>query len=353
MKKIITLMFATVFVLFAVKATTWTVSNNPDIPGQFTQVATAIASPQTTEGDTLLVAGSPIKYTDFTLTERYVIIGAGFNNPYGNSTIISSIYLKQSGGFSSSGSVISGFYIDDYLYIQVVEANKTIENVTIDRCWLDYYVYLYGPNNHDTIRNITLKNCVIEDGTFYFDNIAYYDGILITNNLFDNQVFGQSSSETLEGVTVKNNAFINEATNIFGGIKNMVIEDNIFFKANPQGCSGCTFTNNTSYGSGTDVLPGTGNLGSGNEVRDPKYINYTSSDADFIWTHNLHLQASSPELTSGTGGGQRGIYGGPSPVEIGNNPAIPQVTEITFTDNASSVKEEGTLKVKFKAKKQD
>ena len=48
-----------------------------------------------------------------------------------------------------------------------------------------------------------------------------------------------------------------------------------------------------------------------------------------------------------------GIHGGMLPYTPGANPNIPQMTEITFPANASSVKVGGTLDVTFKAKKQD
>jgi hypothetical protein len=354
MKKIITLVFIAAIGLTMVNAATWTVSNNPDIPAQFTQIQEAIIDANTSEGDTILVAGSPNRYGDFVLNKNFVIIGAGIHNPYGYNTWVNAIDLATKDGFTPSGSVLSGLWIDNYLEFYTSAAPKTIENVTIERCWLDTYFYMYGDAG-STYRNITFKNCMFEDSYMYFYGIGTLENIVFSNNLFDNRQINQSGNPDLSNVTFKNNVFINEGNNVFGATRNLVLQDNIFFKALPQGCTGCTFTNNTVYATVNNVLPGDDNVGSGNEARDPKFVNYTDADGEFTWAagYDFHLLPVSEDDDSGTGGGQRGMYGGPSPIEFGSNPAIPQLTEIIFTDNASSVKEEGTLKVKFKAKKQD
>jgi len=283
-----------------------------------------------------------------------VIIGAGMNNPHGHSTWVYTITLATTPAFTPSGSFISGLWVDYHVYFYTTEGSKTIEDVVIDRSWIDYHIYFYGTTG-STYRNITVKNCIIEYYSIYFDNVETLDNIQIHNNLFDNAGIYQQASADLSNVTLKNNVFINESSNVFNPAKNLVVQDNLFFKALPQGCTGCTFTNNTSYGSLDNVLPGANNIGSGNEVRDPKFVNYTDAHGAFSWAagYDFHLTPASLDDDSGTGGGQRGMYGGPTPVELGSNPPIPQMTDISFTDNASSVKKEGTLKVKFKAKKQD
>ena len=345
-----TILFLLPYTLFGL---TWTVSNNPNIPGQFTEISTAIADASTTAGDTLLVAGSTINYGDFTLNEPFVIIGAGINNPNSDRTVVYNVNLTTTAGFSPSGARLIGLYIDYSISMTANDGSKTIENIVIERCWLDSYVHFYGTTG-TIFRNDTIRNCVMEDGYIYFDQ-GTYESIEIHNNLFDNATFNDYYSTDLSNVIVSNNVFIDEASNIFDGVENMVVTDNIFFEASPQGCVGCAFTNNTSYGALDNTLPGTDNIGSGNEERDPKFVNYTIADASFTFEagYDFHLLAISLDDDSGTAGTERGIYGGAMPVELGSSPAIPQMTEVSFPDNASSVKEGGSLNVRLKAKKQN
>ena len=357
MKKKITLIVISLFTVSALFAETWTVSNNPDIPGQFTQIQEAVDHASTSAGDTLLVAGSSTAYNAFTLNEPFVIIGAGINNPYGQNTMIANytVTLATISGFTPSGTRISGIYFDSYVHLDAGTGTQTIENVVFERCWFDSYLSFIGTTGA-VFRHDTIRNCVLEDYEFELPNSDVLDTIVIHNNLFDNCVFDDyGTGADMSKVFVMNNVFIDETTNIFDGMNNMDIRDNIFFEANPQGCVGCNFQNNTSYGAADNTLPGAGNSGSGNEVRDPKFVNYTIADASFTFGagYDFNLMPESLDDDSGTGGDERGMYGGLMPVELGTNPAIPQMTEISFPDNASSVEEGGTLNVRFKAKKQD
>ena len=355
MKKTITIFAISFLTAIAVLGKTWTVSNNPDIPAQFTQIVQAVESGSLLAGDTLLVAGSSTRYDNFTLNEPLVIIGAGINNPYGFTTRVSYVYLYTSAGFTPSGTKLSGLVIESGLYLNGDQAGggHVVENVTIERCSMHYYFDFGG--NSSIFRNDTIRNCYLKNYDCGFAN-ASYEGIAILNCLFDNKRITQGTNADLSNVTLLNNVFINETQEIFPGINNLVVENNIFFKALPQGCTGCTFNSNTSYGSSNNVLPGVGNLGDGqNNDVNPLFVKYTTSDAAFGWDLGLdfNLQGGSPCIGTGVGSTDRGMYGGPMPIEFGTNPSIPQMTDIIFTDDASSVKEEGTLNVKFKAKKQD
>lgn len=356
MKRKITFFAILLIVPYTLFGTTWTVSNNPDIPAQFTQISTAIADANTTEGDTLLVAGSSIKYSDFTLNKPFVIIGAGMNNPYGYNTVVNYITLSTSAAFTPSGTRLIGIYVDYSVTFNTSLGSKTIENVVVERCFIDNNITFNGGAG-SIYNNDTIRNCVIQDGQIYFAGIETIGVIEIHNNLFDNAIIRDYyySVSDLSNVRISNNVFINETYDVFDGVNNLIINDNIFFKASPQGCTGCVFTNNTAYASSNNVLPGDGNIGSGNEVRDPKFANYTDINGAFSFAagYNYHLLANSLDDDSGTAGTERGLYGGAMPVELGSNPAIPQMTEVSFPDNASSVKEDGILNVRLKAKKQN
>jgi len=353
MKKTFTIFALALMAAFTVSAETFTVSNNPEIPAQFTQITDAIASGNTHAGDTLLVAGSPTTYTGFTLNEPFVIIGAGIHNPHGYNTQVGSSSLSNTAGFSPSGSKLSGLIFTYSLTLNGDLGTHVLENVTIERCQMWYVVHFSGGNSN--FNNDTIRNCIFQNSDINFTD-ASYSGVLLSNNLFDNYYIDQGTGADLSNVTLLNNVFINRQGNVFDAIHNIVVENNIFFKSSPRGCNGCVFDHNTAWGTLTDTLPYGDNLGNEfNEVRDPQFVDYNTSDAGFTWNANydFHLQPSSDEIGTGKGSTDRGMYGGPSPVELGTNPSIPQMTEIIFTDNASSVKEDGTLNVKFKAKKQN
>ena len=111
-----------------------------------------------------------------------------------------------------------------------------------------------------------------------------------------------------------------------------------------------------TYLNTNDQLDSTGNpgsVGSGNqEGEDPEFVNYPPGGGAFSYTHDLNVQ-NSLAIDGGTDGTDMGIHGGLLPYSPGDNPSIPQMTELTFPANASSVKVGGTLDVTFKAKKQD
>jgi len=362
MKKPITFFAISVFAVFTVFGTTWTVSNNPEIPAQFTQISEAITSGQLLPGDTLLVAGSPSRYSNFAVHDSLVIIGAGINNPYGSNTRVEQVGISTDAGFNPSGSRISGLVIESYFYWNNTAAgggSQVIENVIIERCmfWHDVN-FDYNTSGSAVFRNNTIRNCVFKNQDINF-SLGNYDSIVIHNCLLDNRRIARTYSSDLSTVYVLNNVFINETSNVFNAITNMIIENNIFMKALPQGCVDCVFNSNTSYGSANNTLNGGNNYGdNNNDEENPLFNNYTISDGEFTFSsgYDFSLQLTptqSPCVGTGVGDTDRGMYGGPMPVLVGTNPSIPQMTEVSFSDNASSVKEEGTLNVKFKAKKQD
>lgn len=357
MKKIITFFSLLIGIAAVAYGTVRTVSNNPDIPAQYTSLQAAIDASSAEGGDTILVAGSPTSYGDIAINKKLVIYGAGYNNPYGYNTIVTDIRLyTQSPTIGASGSRISGIYCnyDFYFYGNYTGGGK-MENVVIERCRL-YSVYF--SSSDVTYTSDTIRNCLIQDATvrFYYGT---YNNVIFHNNIFDNEVLYQYSDMDLTSVYLKNNVILDESSNFFNSsyyqIINMVVQNNIFYDAEPQGCYGCTFNNNITYLNTNDDPIGTDNFGSGNLIgTDPKFENYPSNGGGFDYQYDFTLKdPESPGLDAGTDESDIGMTGGLMPYTPGKNPRIPQVTEISFPDNASSVKVGGSLNVTFKAKKQD
>ncbi|KPK80360.1 MAG: hypothetical protein AMS27_17125 [Bacteroides sp. SM23_62_1] len=354
MKKIITLFSLFIGIAAVTYGTVHTVSNNPDIPAQYTSLQAAIDASHDTAGDTILVAGSPTSYGDIAITKKVVIYGAGYNNPYGYNSIVTDIRLQsQNATIGASGSIISGLNSTAVVYFQGnYSGGGKMENVVIERCLLHTIDFSHSDV---TYTNDTIRNCLIRDATVHF-YYGTYSNVIFHNNIFDSQILYQYSDRDLASVYMKNNVMLDESSNFFNSgsyrIKNMIVQNNIFHDAEPQGCYGCTFNNNITYLNTNDDPIGTDNTGSGNIIgSDPKFKSYTGGG--FTYQSDFTLDTGSPGLLAGTDGKNIGTTGGLMPYVPGANPKIPQVTEISFPDNASSVKVGGSLNVTFKAKKQD
>jgi len=353
MKKIFISLVILFIAVFISSATVRTVSNNADNPAQFSAINSAINV--SADGDTILVFGSDVSYGTVNLDRTIVLIGAGYHNTYGGNSIISTLNIKG-GTFNASNSKISGFYIENLYFRGNEDAAKLIENVLIERCRLQYVIFY----DKVTYRNDTIRNCLLKNSYVYFyDYLVPYQNIQIHNNIFDNEYFySYNNSYVLDSVYVRNCVFLNRAApnTIFSRSKYLTIENSIFYAAEPQGCLECAFNHNMTYANTNNVLVGTGNPGSvgsnNQEDVNPEFEIYPIGGGPFSYDQDLNVNNPLAK-TGGAGGTEMGIYGGMLPYEPGLNPSIPQMTEITFPGDASSVKIGGTLNVTFKAKKQD
>lgn len=367
MKKQITIIAAfIVAAVINVQATTWTVSNNPNSPGQFTGLQAAIDASQ--PHDTILVSGSNTSYGTITLVWPLTIIGAGYNNPYGLNSTIETINLNRfNQTISASGSSVMGFIISSVnihgWFSGGTAQDYIMENIVIERCWIRNLSFSWGT----TVKNSYIRNNIFwytPGGSGHAIIIGTSDQYSIENIYIINNIFGSlnpggryvnsTTNADLSSVFVRNNLFLGSPQhNIFNEVTNMVIENNIFYAANPQGATGAAFNNNITYLNANNVIPGPNNIGSGNLVDvNPQFVSYPPLGGAFDWSHNYNLQPGSPGKNAGTDGTDIGIYGGMAPFEVGANPYIPQMMEVNMP-SGSSVPAGGTLNVQFKARKQD
>lgn len=347
-----------------VHAAVWTVSNNPNSPGQFTNLQTAIDAAGFY--DTVMVAGSATSYGSISFGKPLVLIGAGYHNPFGNNTTVDNItLLRQNISVSANGSKIMGFIISSYVTLNGtftggVDSTRTINNIAMERC--QFNIFRFGSNAINTFKNDTIRNCLI---TGYIQLYSYnhkFQNIHLHNNLFSSAsasgsiyLAGASSSiiSDLTSCYLRNNLFLNHITNCFSFIKNLVIENNIFYGAEPFGGTTCVLNKNLTYMCINNSIPGTGNSGAGNLVNiDPQFINFPVAGGAYSYSYNVKLKPSSAGRNAGSDGTDIGIYGGLKPYEVGANPCFPQMMEISFP-SGSSAPVGGTLDVFFKAKKQN
>ena len=91
MKKVIFTLTLFGVVALSTNATVRTVSNDPKAPAQYTSIDAAIQA--SSAGDTIMVYGSATIHNSVTVDREIVLIGAGYNNPYGPESTIT--YLRS------------------------------------------------------------------------------------------------------------------------------------------------------------------------------------------------------------------------------------------------------------------
>jgi hypothetical protein len=334
-----------------------TVSNNSNSPGQYTSLQTAIDAAAI--GDTIMVAGSATSYGNISIGKKLMLVGAGYHNPYGNSTTIGNIELYRTNLYiAASGSKLIGLIFNQASMYGNFNggsgSNQIISGVVIERCWFNI-VRFFSWSDWSTCKNDTIRNCFINNRIGDGYQISLED-IYIHNNVFNGGgVVFNYGNISINSIYIRNNIFLARNNNCFQGYcQNMIIENNIFYAASPQGASNSVYTKNLTFMCLDNAIPGAGNFGSGNIInQNPLFVNYPlAGGVGFDWSYDFHLQPNSPAKNAGTDGTDLGIYGGWAPFEVGANPYFPQMMELTLP-NGSSVPAGGTLNVHFKARKQN
>ena len=353
-------------------ATVITVSNNPNSPGQYTDLQTAADA--ASNGDTLLIAGSATSYGSLTVNDKEIhVVGVGYepNKQFPLSTSVQNITLGVAGsGSGAHNSTIEGLLITG--------------DVTI------------GGTASEPLQNITVRRCKRQDGNWGI-GIGEVDGVFIYNNLLVKGYYGKSISfGFLSQVTVGRNVFI-ENNIITGQVSisstanaGIVIVKNNLITRGPGGgganfgvpgtvdvANYCTVANNIyasgaqqiisgSYGifshnlafdnSNADFIASGTNSASNNlDDVDPMFVLYQAGAGNYL-TNDYHLQPGSPAIGAGLNGEDLGIYGGNYPWPDGGasgsgwmytqEPQFPQVNQMTIQNPIVPVN--GTLSVTSK-----
>lgn len=346
MKKIV-LFFPLLIVSVSAFCTIRTVSNNPDRPGQFADVNSAIAA--AVAGDTIYVHGSQFIYPDFTISKQLVLIGAGYNsnNQFNQPTRVNTIFLSRDTGLqNSSGSIITGFLVSTHIQNIGIPGPT---NITIFRNQVNNTIFIYNTNNgvnygsgwviynnlvnviqggssgstSSSASNITIQNNIIS---------GVINGFSVSSILIDHNIFLNSDNlSTLFYATITNNIF----TRTTGNLMSTSVNFN-------------TFNNNLSNlttvspNAPTNSFAGGSNTASGNFVTvDPLYESVSNLNT-YSSSANYRLKTTSTVRNAGTDGTDLGIYGGPvsrifpsggaagSGYDTSALPPIPQVTEVNI-----------------------
>jgi hypothetical protein len=347
MKSLLTL--AGALLSFIALATTYTVSNNPSIPAQYTDLAAAHNA--ATTGDTLLIAGSTTTYSNVTFSKPLYIVGPGWNGPVLSAKLSSPTFTS-----SSASTVLQGLSFPDYLTINAA-------NVTLKESYIQYITY------NASASNLLVRNCT---GFFQVDGIGSASGVIFSNNFFVNKNFSYSgglpevylrgnNSPMAFSTLFTNNLFYNIA---FANAYNIAFSNNLIHQVEATNaafgaanfCGSCSFTKNLVYCAtcplsgvtGSPVL--TGNYqGVGNPfVAAPQTAaDYQTNNANFN-TFNFNLVAASAGVNGGTDGTNVGPQGGaypfaPNSQNGGLSTTVPVIS--SFVIQNPVIQQGGTLNI--------
>lgn len=352
------LVLAAILVSGAASATVWTVSNNPDRPAQFTGIQAAIdaASP----GDTLLITGGTYSGT-INQVKNLVVYGEAIEGSEFPVTFIQGTWSIQrfNSSLSASGSRYYGIRFQGVNisgnFTGSSAGQRVMSDFIFERCTFTSTINNFP---EDSLSDVTYRNCLFSANQIHtMYSSTNVSNILVTNCVFDNATFrGSPFGTPLDAngnVVVRNSLFLNRTSDSFGGIAELVLENNIFYKSEPTGLVLSTFNNNLTYLCNSNTIPYGDNIGSGNIVAaDPQFTNFPALGATHSWDWDYTPQAGSPCIGTGTNGSDIGLAGGNAPVA--NLPRYAKIPGVTLLEiPVSSVPVGGTLQINVEAESRD
>ena len=340
MKKILTI-FSLFVLSLSASAKVITVNNNPNSPGQYSNLQMAIDS--ASAGDSIYVQGSSTSYGSVSVKKPLYFFGTG-NKPNKANNLVSEIgniqldtVVNVSG---ASGTKITGFRLTAVIGYS---GNGGTQNVQIQR---NYFI------SGTTKIFISGSGWIIENNIFESSLVKVNNksNIIIRNNILKSCSIQTSNQST---VVISNNIFLGSSFTAFSNISNALIANNIFSGSTPNGTgvNNNTMSNNITYQTSSDIIPSGTNTGSGNLVaQNPMFVNVPANN--FNYSYNFALDSISPGKNAGTDGTDIGIYGGVMPfVDLTGAPSIPQVKSVSIQNPVITVGD--SLQVILKANKQN
>ncbi len=331
----------------------YTVSNNPTVPAQFSDVQSAHNFAEA--GDTLQLVGSTVGYNYLSATKRIHIIGPGWGGPG-----LPAYLYAPTFGVGSDGSTIQGIYLNYNIALNA-------PNIIVKECYA-YQINFNGAGANALIQNCVglrsiydlgsasgqvISNCLFNfsDGTGAYQPWCYIDGSnsamaypsLITNCTFYlvtmNELYNASFSNcvmhsVLETVTWMGGDYDN--------CVNCTINNSMLF------CSGCAFADIDGGATLLDNLSNTINP----FVNAPQTPNAYANNVLPFSSFNFSLVSSSPGINAGSDGTTIGIQGGAYPFAEGSmyggmSGSVPYIS--SFIINNPVIPEGGTLNIQATA----
>ncbi|MEX6689096.1 hypothetical protein QTN47_16425 [Danxiaibacter flavus] len=247
MKKIYTFLPLLLMICSFSFAAVRTVCNIPTPSAQYSTIQAAIDA--SGNGDTIMVQGTSLTYTGFTLAnKRVVIIGPGWWPQSQISAVPATVATSVINNAVASGSEIQGLtFVGLNITTASINNLRFIRNhftgsITIGANTLTYSGYLFEGNWFEKSyiqANVAsyFSNFIIQNNLFYAGGILYFTNS--SNIVVDHNLFYYSG------------LYYPFGTNSYYACYNLVIQNNIFSKAAPvYGTSStvkCTFKNNITF----------------------------------------------------------------------------------------------------------
>jgi len=291
-------------------------------------------------GDTIYIPGGA--YTlSMPIEKRIHIIGVG-HNP--DSTLATG-YTRINGDLNLINQASNGSLIGVYLN-GILLSGDNISNYQILRSRLGTLHLTSTTTSWSFIENI-MGACFVTEKK----------GAL--NCFLSNNIFTSTISSEVRGYlssVFKNNIFLSQANCAWGTCALPIIADSCRFENNifistERSCGDITnsamdnnlFVEDISIASWNDW--GSNNIL--NQAQTSIFVNQTGSNFDY--SHDYHLQTSSPGKNAGKDGTDIGIYGGAFPWKAGSVPPNPHIQ----FENVGGIDVTGNLHVKIKVAAQD
>ncbi|MDP4261182.1 MAG: hypothetical protein Q8941_01510 [Bacteroidota bacterium] len=198
-----------------------TVSNSPSTLAQFNTIQAAINA--SNSGDTIYVHGSPNAYTNFTLTNKHlVILGPGWS-PNKNLPFTASVP-----GFTITGASCANTEIQGMVFTSTIISNAS---------------------HPDTLRFI--RNYFQGLNIFVNEGGVTYNGYLFEGNVFDNSEVNGTGSTTYQNFLFQNNYFYETGCCVASSIGSFTNSVNVLFNHNlwfgPGASTRDCFTSNCRF----------------------------------------------------------------------------------------------------------
>jgi len=301
------------------------------------------------DGDYIYLPGGTFNVGSVRISKNLNIIGAGHypdsTQATGRTALTGNIYFKT----GADGSTLQGLYLNGDIYMGDSCATGNVQNIHISRCNVNN-IYLTSTSTgiaNCGAQNIFIKDCVIRTSlrgayvqgvvveTSILNYIAYFDGNAeFKNNIFLKQGTGSSLSlcvmYDVSNCVFNNNIFKNSSsTNYFASSSvNNTFNNNIFNMSSCYGgsCFNCLY--NIDFYS--------------------QFVNVPVNSFDY--TYNFLLSDTSVAIGAGLSGTDCGIYGGDNPYK---EAAVPVNPHIQLKQIPSATDSQGKLNIQVKVRAQD
>lgn len=312
MKKTIPIVLFILLVAQVSFATVRTVSNSPATLAQFNSIQVAVDS--SSNGDTILVHGSPVNYAGFTVTsKRVVLLGPGFN-PNTQTALKAKIFgVINFNGSACKKSELHGFE----MVSSSIEIQSSMDSLYFFR---NIIVTMGIVNGVGTVSGFIFR------GNYFKGAISSHPASVFHNFVFENNVFVCSScinyitNGANTNILFNHNLFFDDNgnnTNAFASLGFALFTNNIFVERNFSTTTvfNSTFINNITFNCSpnTPWSLGTNIDGGGNiENLDPMMVDQAGvNDGSATEISNFTIP-SGPANNSGSDGKDMGLLFDPT-----------------------------------------